>query len=290
MRPVAFISIVTLEQIPPWLRVLDRIARLTERFARLIAAVRDESAMAWTRPEDRARLTSLIFDRQRGYAPGGSIYARGLFPWEEELLEPPFPQSGRILIGGAGGGREAIALLQRGYHVVAFDPSPELVRAGSAAVISAGGVLLRAGYEDVVHSSRGEDTAFANVFDDSFDGVVLGWGSFSLIVSDAERLSLLQALRLLAPRAPVVLSFDEPVDSEVPGSRVSRARAAVRRAYSRLGAPGYTGERMRYAAWAGILRESSLDEVAALARAAGYEVAKQRSSQGRMLLVPALRG
>src|SRR5690606_10860300 len=110
---------------------------------------------------------------------------------------------------------------------------------------------------------------------------------FSLVVADEERLSILRALRELAPNAPVALSFDEPVDPELPGSRVGRARFALRRFYGRLGAPGYTGERMRYAAWAGILRESSVAEVAAVARAAGYEVAKQGSAQGRMLLVPA---
>lgn len=288
MRPVSFLSLVTLKRIPWWLRTLDRIARLTERFARLVAAVRDESAMAWIPASDRGRLTSLIFDRQPTYSPGGNIFRRGLFPWEEELLEPPFPQSGRILVGGAGGGREAVALLARGYRVVAFDPSPELVRAGAPAVAEAGGALLCASYDDVVRAARGEGTPLDGVFGEQFDGVLLGWGSVSLIVSDEERRALLRALRMLMPRAPVVLSFDEPVDSEIPGSRVGRARAAIRRLNARMGAPGYTGERMRYAAWAGILRESSLEEVGAIARAAGYTVAKQRSGQGRMLLMPAI--
>ena len=258
-----------------------------ERTARLAAAVRDESAMAWTPPRERARLTSMIFDRQRTYVPGGNTFAQGLFSWELELLAPPFPARGRILIGGAGGGRETIALIERGYQVVAFDQAAGLVRAGAPAVQAAGGTLLHASYADVVRAASGERTPLGDAFATPFDAVLLGWGSFSLIVADEERLSILRALRELAPNAPVALSFDVPVDPELPGSRVSRARFAVRRLYRRLGAPGYTGERMRYAAWAGILRESSVAEVAAVARAAGYEVAKQGSAQGRMLLVPA---
>ena len=42
----------------------------------------------------------------------------GAFP------DPP----GRVLIGGAGGGREAFALAARGYEVVAFEPSADLAR------------------------------------------------------------------------------------------------------------------------------------------------------------------
>jgi hypothetical protein len=277
---------VPLERLPLWLRALDRIAGAAERLARLAAAVRDESAMAWTRPGDRARLTSLVFDRQRTYAPGGRTFALGLLAWEHEILAPPFPVRGRVLIGGAGGGREAMVLIGRGYDVVAFDPAAELVRAGAPVIQAAGGVLLCASYADVVRAASGEITPLGDVFAAAFDGVLLGWGSLSLVVSDDERLSILRALRTLAPNAPVALSFDEPAHPEIPGSGVGRARAGLRRLYGRMGAPGHTGERMRYAAWAGIVRESSIDEVAAVARAAGYNVAKQGSAQGRMLLVP----
>src|SRR5690606_9978650 len=103
-----------------------------------------------------SRLTSKIFDRQRTYVPGGNTFARGLFGWELELLAPPFPARGRILIGGAGGGREAIALIERGYQVVAFDQAAELVRAGAPTVKAAGGTLLHASYADVVRAASGE--------------------------------------------------------------------------------------------------------------------------------------
>ncbi len=60
------------------------------------------------------------------------------------MLVPPFPQQGRLLVGGAGGGREANVLAGRGYSVFAFDPAAELVRMGAPPLGERGIVLLRA--------------------------------------------------------------------------------------------------------------------------------------------------
>jgi hypothetical protein len=272
--------------LPPWLRALNRVAAASHRLARLAAAVRDESALAWTAPAARANLTASLFDRAPTYAPGGATFALGLFDWERELLAPPFPQRGRILVGGAGGGREAVALLERGYHVIAFDPARELVRRGAPVVAAAGGALIAASYADVIRQAAGDSTPLTPLLGTPVDGVLLGWGSFSLVVSDGERVALLRAVRAIAPAAPVALSFDEHSESDPAESGVARARAALRRLYGRRGAPGYSGERMRYAPWAGILRESTAPEVETVARAAGYEVAKHGSAPGRMLLMP----
>ena len=70
----------------------------------------------------------------------------------------------------------------------------------------------------------------------------------------------------------------------------ARVRRTLRRFYHGRGAPGYTGERMRYAPWAGIIRESTLADVETVARAAGYHPAKHGSEPGRMLLLPAGAG
>jgi hypothetical protein len=265
---------------------LSALAAGAHRLARVTAAVRDESAIAWTAPSGRARLTSLLFDRAPTYAPGGVMFSLGLLDWERELLAPPFPQRGRLLVGGAGGGREAIALLGRGYDVLAFDAAAELVRLGAPAVAASGGALVHATYADVVRAAEGMPTPLGERLAAPVDGVLLGWGSLSLLVSDDERLALLRALRRLAPNAPVALSFDEPAEPDPSESGVARVRRALRRFFAGRGAPGYTGERMRYAPWAGILRESTIGEVEAVARAAGFEVAKHGSEPGRMLLMP----
>jgi hypothetical protein len=278
---------VTRKSLPPGLRALDALAAHAHRMARAAAGVRDETVIAWTAPADRADLTRTLFDGAPTYAPGGAMFALGLLDWERELLAPPFPERGRVLIGGAGGGREAIALLARGYAVYAFDPAGALVRAGAPAVEASGGALVHASYADVVRAAEGRPSRLDAAFAEPVDAVLLGWGSLSLLVSDDERRALFRALRVLAPRAPVALSFDEIVEPESDASGVARLRGALRRVYRARGAPGYTGERMRYAPWAGIIRESSLTEVETVARDAGYHAAKHGSEPGRMLLMPA---
>ena len=288
--PVVCVTPMTIERIPSWLRALDALAAAAHRLSRVAGAVRDETVLAWTDPASRSDLTRLLFDRAPTYAPGGAMFRLGLLDWERDLLSPPFPATGRLLVGGAGGGREAIALLARGYEVFAFDPAGALVQAGAPAVAASGGTLCRASYADVVGAAAAEPTPLDAAFTRPIDGILLGWGSFSLIVSDEERIALLRALRALAPRAPVALSFDEVVEPESSESGVARVRRTLRRFYQGRGAPGYTGERMRYAPWAGIIRESTLADVETVARAAGYHPAKHGSEPGRMLLLPAGAG
>ena len=50
--------------------------------------------------------------------------ARGLFPWEDAWFQMALPQPpATILVPGAGGGREVLALRERGYTVFGFDPA-----------------------------------------------------------------------------------------------------------------------------------------------------------------------
>src|SRR5262245_833316 len=101
--------------------------RLLSALLRGAAMVRDETLWAWTSPRLREEVNRLIYARRRTFAPGGSAFERGLFDWERAATgAPPFPASGRILLGGAGGGRELAELCRIGYDVVAFEPAPAL--------------------------------------------------------------------------------------------------------------------------------------------------------------------
>jgi len=67
------------------------------------------------------------------YRPDASNYRSELFNWEQEAFARAFPAPpARVLVGGAGGGREAFALAERGYEVVAFEPSAALAAAMAA--------------------------------------------------------------------------------------------------------------------------------------------------------------
>ncbi|MGA9754291.1 MAG: class I SAM-dependent methyltransferase [Desulfobaccales bacterium] len=81
------------------------------------------------RPKDLVEL-----NRQRYFRPGAidewgkeELVADGLHPVEQEMLEGIPLKSGRVLILGVGGGREAIALARMGFEVVGLDFSPEMV-------------------------------------------------------------------------------------------------------------------------------------------------------------------
>src|SRR5687767_12754763 len=73
------------------------------------------------------------FYREPGYQ------ARGLWPFEERALERWFPRPpARVLVPGAGTGREVLALHQRGYQVDAFEPTAAMVALANPLVVGAG--------------------------------------------------------------------------------------------------------------------------------------------------------
>lgn len=134
---------------------------------------------------------------RRGTAYRGEAHnRRGLFAWERTALETHFPPSGRIGIIGAGGGREVLALSAQGYEAVGYECN--------AALVAAAQTLLGDG-------SRGSVTLLPRdqaPCGELFDGVVVGWSAYMLIVGRAARIRFLRAVRgALVPGAPVLLSF-----------------------------------------------------------------------------------
>ncbi len=71
----------------------------------------------------------LAYERTPVYRAGAPEFRQALFNWEIEAIARAFPDPpGRVLVGGAGGGREAFAVASRGYQVVAFEPSAALAQ------------------------------------------------------------------------------------------------------------------------------------------------------------------
>lgn len=275
------------ESLPFWFRALLALDRAPRPLVRAIAAVREELLLAWVAPARRDALTVALFDRQQTYAPGGNTFREGLFDWECELLaHPKVPRKGRVLLGGAGGGRETVALHKLGYEVFAFEPAAALVRAGARAIAALpGSTLLRASYDDLVRAVRGEQNSLSGVLTASFDVLILGWGSISHVLDDADRLAILRAMRSVAPAAPLLLSFDEPSILEKPGGALDRTRRVLRRLFVLIHAPGRVSEGDRFFSWAGFFRESTAAGLEALARDAGYQVAFIATRPGRAILV-----
>jgi SAM-dependent methyltransferase len=123
---------------------------------------------------------------------------RGLFEWERELIDEHFRSCRRVLVLACGGGREVLALLSEGFDATGYEPHPALLT-------YARGFLRSRGHESRVHAApRDEFPAAAG----RADGVVVGWGGFSLVHGRARRIALLrEAGRRLSPGGPVLLSF-----------------------------------------------------------------------------------
>lgn len=162
-----------------WLGLLDRDA---------LAAVDERFYAQATEPVDGGRLSydAAAWNRQ------------GLWEWEAAAVDAHFPPGGRVVVTGAGGGREVVGLLARGFDAVGYEPNADLVAAGRAVLAEdADGDRLRPMERDVWPADAG-----------ACDAVVVGWGSYTLMPGRASRVAFLRGLRgAVEPGAPVLVSF-----------------------------------------------------------------------------------
>jgi len=272
---------------PLWVRALLAWDRVAVRAQNAREGLLDELALAWIRPEDRADLTAVIYAKQGTYLPGGAQFQGGLFAWERRALDaPPFPRAGRVLLGAAGAGRELVALIERGFSVVAFDPCAPFAEAARRLPSADHATIVQASYADLVDAAEGRPGPLDMLRSaPPFDAVVLGWGSFSHVMPRAARLALLRALRTFAPKAPVLLSF-----ALSPGGTPKdkgRVRGALRRIFAATGAPGVSEVGDHFFANGGFFSFLTQDDILKLAWEAGYEVARfEEQPYAHAILVP----
>jgi hypothetical protein len=173
------------------------VTRQLERVEKALAGL----TLAALTPRRMSDLTARL------YAARGSYHAHGLFPWEQDWFAADLPSPpARLLIGGAGSGREVVALLAMGYEVVAFDPAASYVAHAHAQVQHPGLLAFHCGaYEDLLTAEHG----LADLIDGHgpYDAIILGWGSFTHMPVAAERADLLRYLAKRCPAGPVLLSF-----------------------------------------------------------------------------------
>ena len=259
---------------PQRLPLLVRTASASERIVgaamRLNDIFWDEVLCAWFVPRQRESINRFVWGTSESYLPGGASFERGLFEWERQAIsEPPFPQAGRILLGGAGGGRELGQLCRRGFDVVAFDPSARLCEgARQVAGSFPNSVVVQASYRDLVTAVQDRTGPLApHVLNTSFDAVFLGWASFSYVLTELDRHDLFCAARKIAPKAPLLLDFAVLQGAE--DGKLDRLRPGIRRVCKLLGAPSV---RRRGDLFHGtdFMRLTPPGEIEAVAGASGY--------------------
>ncbi len=278
-------------RVPLWVRALVALDRTAARMESVRAGIRDEALLAWIPAAERASLTTSIYEEQRTYFPGGIRFDGGLFTWELRVLASPrFPRSGRVLLGAAGAGRELVALVDRGFEVVAFDPCEPFADAARSIAPRDKANVIHASYDDLIAAAAGRGGPLADaVKGKPFDAVILGWASLSHVMPSSARVDLFRALRVLAPDAPVLASFGLTSDPGTPAAGKGRVRRTLRRVFAALGAKGVAEDTDHFFSHIGFFAYLSHEEVRDLASRSGYEIALfEDTPYAYALLVPAL--
>jgi hypothetical protein len=121
----------------------------------------------------------------------------GLWPWEQDVVRRFFADRVNVLVAGAGGGREAIALVRQGFDVTAFDFCGALTKACRSHLADAG---LEARVLDAPPDSLPSELSV-------YDGIYAGRGFYHHIPGRSRRVAFLKGCRrVTVPGSPFFLS------------------------------------------------------------------------------------
>jgi len=123
---------------------------------------------------------------------------KALFEWEQLAVDRHFKECESIMLTAAGGGREVYNLEKQGYNITAFEYN-DLLRN------YANYLLKKENLNTIVN--RGERDS-CPVIDKKFDGIIVGFGSYTHIKGSTNRINFLKELnKKLNPDGVLLLSF-----------------------------------------------------------------------------------
>lgn len=147
---------------------------------------------------DELRAIDEAYYNQEDMYVGEEYNRRGLWAWERESLEQFFAGRKRLLVAGAGGGREVLALRELGYDAIGFECNARLVDFANN-LLSAQGVG-----GEVLPAARDEVPLGLG----RYDGIIVGWGAYMLIMGREARIDFLRSLRqYVSDDGPILMSF-----------------------------------------------------------------------------------
>ena len=122
----------------------------------------------------------------------------GLFDWEKPVIEKHFSNVKTILLIAAGGGREALALSKMGFVVDGYECNPALIEYANR-------LLQKNGIDNKIkYLPRNSVPGGIK----KYDGIIIGWGAYSLIPGNKNRISFLESLSpFLHNDTPLMISF-----------------------------------------------------------------------------------
>ncbi|NJO65711.1 MAG: SAM-dependent methyltransferase [Richelia sp. RM2_1_2] len=122
----------------------------------------------------------------------------GLWGWEKKVINEYFEKCKSLLVLGAGGGREVLALSKLGYEVDGCECNPQLVKFGNQLIEKEG---LTSNIQLIERDSSLENGKL-------YDGIIVGWGAYMLIQGRERRIAFLKNLRnQMNENSPILLSF-----------------------------------------------------------------------------------
>lgn len=174
------------------------------------------------KPDDLIEFTQSSYARSHQVASWSDprLVEGGLFENETALLERIPIRSGRLLLLGVGGGREAVPLAKQGFEIIGVDFVPEMVAQAQAA----------ARRRDVEIGGLVQDISRLQVPAASFDVIWFSAALYSSVPSRARRVEMLRRVhQALRPEGYVVCQFSWNPTLAVCSPLARRARALVDR-------------------------------------------------------------
>jgi hypothetical protein len=202
---------------------LIRASLLVDRGAALFDRVRSRLVSGLASDAVLDAYNGLAFGESQAYQPESHAFRADWFPWERLALERWFPRApARVLVGGAGGGRETLQLLDGGYDVVAFEPVVTLAHALGARLASNPAVRVLTGrYEALpaLGTLDGQRVSLAEL--GPFAAGIMGWTSVAHVRSDADRVAAVRRFGAHV-EGPILVSVYPPMWRPSPGREVTR--------------------------------------------------------------------
>jgi hypothetical protein len=137
-----------------------------------------------------------------------SRLAAAWLPWERRAIEFFPPPPAKVLVGAAGWGREARVLAAMGYSVVAFEPVRRLAEKMASETAPLGSVrVYRGTFQDMPFLEALPTGARGDLRNDGpFDAAIVGYGSLSHLLRDAQRVETLRRFAEVT-QGPILVSF-----------------------------------------------------------------------------------
>lgn len=192
-------------KLPPALRVFVLLRRLERQASLLAEALSSGLWLGLLSPEQLQQASDHFYcsGRYQNY-PSQAYNQLGLWSWEERALQRHFQGRSRLLIAGIGGGREVLALQQRGYQVDGFECNPELLH--SAQQLMAAQPSANAEPPILKAAPANQCPDFSQ--NAPYDGLIVGWATYMHIPGRQRRIAFLRSMAQYAcPDAPILLSF-----------------------------------------------------------------------------------